>query len=99
MSRESYRRRLADLRERVVEMADRRDNAVDRYCEQAGEAVVRDLITREHGDLPEARMEASPDVVSIVLLMIRDLERVGDQTVNIAARTLYMEESNDALIY
>ena len=33
------------------------------------------------------------------LLTVRDLERAGDHAVNIAARTLYMVESDDALIY
>ncbi|QLD89984.1 phosphate signaling complex protein PhoU [Natronomonas salina] len=78
---------------------DRRDDEVDTHCEQAGEVVVRDLITREHGDLSESRVEAIMDEVSLVLLMIRDLERVGDHAVNIAARTLYMEENDDELLY
>jgi phosphate transport system protein len=37
--------------------------------------------------------------VSRLLLTIRDLERVGDHGVNIAARTLYMVENDDELIY
>jgi phosphate transport system protein len=37
--------------------------------------------------------------VSRLLLTIRDLERVGDHAVNIAARTLYMVENSDELIY
>ena len=78
---------------------DRRDDEVDTHCERAGEVVVRDLITREHGELSESRMEAVMDEVSLVLLMIRDLERVGDHAVNIAARTLYMEENDDELLY
>jgi phosphate transport system protein len=39
------------------------------------------------------------DDVSIVLLTIRDLERVADHGVNIAARTLYLVESDPELIY
>ena len=34
-----------------------------------------------------------------MLLTVRDLERVGDHAVNIAARTLYMVETDDELIY
>ena len=34
-----------------------------------------------------------------LLLTIRDLERVGDHAVNIAARTYYMVESDDDLLY
>jgi phosphate transport system protein len=37
--------------------------------------------------------------VSRLLLTIRDLERVGDHAVNIAARTMYMVENDDQLIY
>jgi phosphate transport system protein len=33
------------------------------------------------------------------LLTIRDLERVGDHAVNIAARTYYMVEGDDELLY
>jgi phosphate transport system protein len=34
-----------------------------------------------------------------LLLTIRDLERAGDHAVNVAARTYYMIESDDALLY
>jgi phosphate transport system protein len=37
--------------------------------------------------------------VTRLLLVVRDIERIGDHAVNIAARTLYMVESDDALIY
>lgn len=37
--------------------------------------------------------------VSRILLTVRDLERVGDHAVNVAARTLYMIENDDELIY
>ncbi|ERH00912.1 MAG: phosphate uptake regulator [Halonotius sp. J07HN6] len=33
------------------------------------------------------------------LLTVRDIERVGDHAVNIAARTLYMIDNDDALLY
>jgi phosphate transport system protein len=36
---------------------------------------------------------------SRVLLTVRDLERVGDHAVNIAARTFYMVENDDELLW
>jgi len=74
-----------------------RDDEVDDRCEHASQQVVRDLIERE------LDREADPDEllqdVSRLLLTIRDLERVGDHAVNIAARTLYMIENDDELLY
>jgi phosphate transport system protein len=74
-----------------------RDNELDRLCERASEAVVRDLIETELEEGEE--IEALMADVSRLLLTIRDLERVGDHAVNIAARTLYMVENSDELIY
>ncbi|MFC6725596.1 PhoU domain-containing protein, partial [Halobium palmae] len=34
-----------------------------------------------------------------VLMTVRDVERIGDHAVNIAARTLYMAESSDELLF
>jgi len=77
-----------------------RDDDIDSRCEAASEAVVRDLIEREVDDhTGEAEIEQLMADVSRLLLTIRDLERVGDHAVNIAARTLYMVENDDALIY
>jgi phosphate transport system protein len=77
-----------------------RDDAIDAFCDRAGQVVVRDLIETqldEEGDGEEVeRLMAD---VSRLLLTIRDLERVGDHAVNIAARTLYMVENDDELIY
>ena len=76
------------------------DDDVDAFCDRAGQVVVRDLIEtqlEDEGDGEEVeRLMAD---VSRLLLTIRDLERVGDHAVNIAARTLYMVENNDELIY
>ncbi len=77
-----------------------RDEEIDRMCSEAADAVVRELIGKDRfdpGDDPE--IESLMNDVSRLLLTIRDLERVGDHTVNIAARTLYMVENDDALIY
>ncbi|MFC7213111.1 phosphate signaling complex protein PhoU [Saliphagus sp. GCM10025334] len=74
-----------------------RDDDLDHFAERASEIVVRDLIEREL-DAPD-EVETLLQDVSRLLLTIRDLERVGDHAVNIAARTLYMVENDDELIY
>jgi phosphate transport system protein len=87
--------------EACFEIAER-DDDVDAHCEAASELVVRDLIETEFDEregLDEAEIETFMNEVSRLLLTIRDLERVGDHAVNIAARTLYMVENDDALIY
>ncbi|ELY88192.1 phosphate uptake regulator PhoU [Natrialba hulunbeirensis JCM 10989] len=70
-----------------------RDDGIDELCEGASEIVVRSLLDTEAGD------DALLEDVSRMLLTIRDLERIGDHAVNIAARTLYMVENDDELIY
>jgi phosphate transport system protein len=75
-----------------------RDDEIDELCETASETVARDLIERD--DLnDEGEIEALMQDVYRLLLTIRDLERVGDHAVNISARTLYMVESDDELLY
>jgi phosphate transport system protein len=74
---------------------DEYDEAIDQRCAEASEAVVRSLI--ETDDMTD--VEAVIDEVSRLLLTIRDLERVADHAVNIAARTLYMVENDDTLLY
>jgi len=82
------------------EVADR-DEEVDAMCEAASELVVRDLIEGDY--LGESEDDAETETlmqdVSRLLLTIRDLERVGDHAVNVAARTLYMVENDDELLY
>jgi phosphate transport system protein len=74
------------------------DDTVDQRCASASKTVTRDLIEREDVD-SEERIERMMTDVTRLLLTIRDLERVGDHAVNIAARTLYMVESDDDLLY
>lgn len=74
-----------------------RDDDLDALCENASEIIVRDLIEKETEDRQE--VEDLMADVSRLLLTVRDLERVGDHTVNVAARTLYMVENSDELIY
>lgn len=85
--------------EACYEIAER-DDDVDERCERASELVVRDLIETELGDgVEEDRIEAMLQDVSRLLLTVRDLERIGDHAVNIAARTLYMVENDDELLF
>lgn len=76
------------------------DDDVDDMCREASEAVVRDLMESNISSRDEeATTEEVMNDVSRLLLTIRDLERVGDHATNIAARTLYMSEGDDQLIY
>jgi len=76
------------------------DDAIDTRCRQASETVVRDLLERESDPSDaDGTIEVLMEDVSRLLLTIRDLERVADHAVNIAARTVYMTENDDALIY
>lgn len=72
-----------------------RDDHIDTLCEQAGEAVVEDLLRTRYDDEDESVI----DDVSRLLSTIRDLERVGDHAVNVCARTVYMIDHDDELIY
>ncbi|MEE6210270.1 phosphate signaling complex protein PhoU [Salarchaeum sp. III] len=74
------------------------DDEIDALCARASETVVRDLIERE-ADADAWTVESLLDDVSRVLLTVRDLERIGDHAVNVAARTLYMTENDPELIY
>jgi phosphate transport system protein len=78
-----------------------RDDEIDTLCQHTSERVVRELIERQATDGPGDAwdVERVLDDVSRLLLTIRDLERVADHGVNIAARTLYLVDSNPELIY
>ncbi|SDM77880.1 phosphate transport system protein [Haloarchaeobius iranensis] len=83
--------------EACYELADR-DDRVDANGLRASEQLVRALIEREH--VTDAwSVERVLDDVSRLLLTVRDLERIGDHAVNIAARTAYMVENDRTLIY
>ncbi|MFW5905815.1 MAG: phosphate signaling complex protein PhoU [archaeon] len=76
------------------------DDDLDEQCRLASKRVVRDLIEQQiDDDTPEREIEMLMEDVSRLFLTIRDLERIGDHSVNIAARTLYMVENDDTLIY
>ena len=74
------------------------DDDLDALCQRASQRLVRDLVERE-ADADLWDVEELLDDVSVLLLTIRDLERVGDHGVNIAARTLYMVENDSELLY
>ena len=94
-SLDAYMTEDVELCYRVAEC----DEEIDSLCHSANERVVRDLIEREATGEDPWSVEQVLDDVSIVLLTIRDLERVADHGVNIAARTLYLVESDPELIY
>ncbi|WP_049921776.1 phosphate signaling complex protein PhoU [Halopiger djelfimassiliensis] len=71
------------------------DDEIDTLCENASAVVVRDLLEADLG----AGGQPLLDDVSRMLLTLRDIERIGDHAVNVAARTVYMVETDDELIY
>ena len=70
------------------------DEILDARCEDANRRVMRELI---RGTADESVPERVHDATRL-LLTVRDLERVGDHAVNVAARTLYMVENDDELL-
>jgi len=72
------------------------DDDLDQQCRDASEDVVIGLMASDPSD-PAVEQRLSD--VSRVLLTIRDVERVGDHAVNICARTVYMVEHDDELLY
>jgi len=77
---------------------DDRDDTLDEMCEGASERIMRNLVEGVEME-SEEEVEVVLQESSRLLLTIRDLERVGDHAVNIAARTLYMLENDDELIW
>ena len=91
---EAYATEDADACHAVAEA----DDTVDEMCTGASNTIVRELIESEP-TATDRDLESLLQDVSRLLLTVRDLERVGDHAVNIAARTLYMVENDDTLIY
>ena len=71
-----------------------RDDELDAACDRAGRRIIRSLLADTDVDRAAARTAASRG-----LLTVRDIERVGDHAVNIAARSLYMVDGDDELLY
>ncbi|MEF8840525.1 MAG: phosphate signaling complex protein PhoU [Haloarculaceae archaeon] len=82
---------------RCHELADR-DTELDAMCAHAREVVTRALLEREVVDADTGDVEGLVADVTTLMLVVRDIERVGDHAVNIAARTLYITESDDSLL-
>ncbi|MDG5776694.1 phosphate signaling complex protein PhoU [Haloarculaceae archaeon H-GB2-1] len=73
-----------------------RDDRLDDLSEDAAAGLIRELSEMR---ATTAEPDALLGDVRRLLLTIRDLERVGDHAVNVAARTLYLTESDDELLY
>jgi len=71
-----------------------RDDDLDTACDQATQRIIRSLLSEPASDQAAARTAAFRG-----LLTVRDIERVGDHAVNIAARCLYMVDGDDELLY
>jgi phosphate transport system protein len=82
---------------RCHELADR-DTELDAMCAHAGEVITRALLEREAIDPDTEEIEGLVADVTTLMLVVREVERVGDHAVNIAARTLYITESDDSLL-
>ena len=108
------RQNLVDIGQRAIEMVEAtleayeqedtarcetvtdRDDEIDGLCERAADLLMRDLVDTEASEEEREKMLAD---AHRLLLTIRDLERVADHAVNIAARTYYAIESDDKLLY
>ena len=79
-----------------------RDDELDDDCERTNQQIIRTLLadteSTESTDA-DGHNESALTAASRGLLTVRDIERVGDHAVNIAARVLYMVETDDELLY
>ena len=73
-----------------------RDDQLDTDCDRTNRRIIQSLLDddAEGADRESTRTDASRG-----LLTVRDIERVGDHAVNIAARSLYMVDGDDELLY
>ncbi len=76
-----------------------RDDALDTDCERTNERIIRTLLEATTATDAEGHGESTLTAASRGLLTVRDIERVGDHAVNIAARVLYMVDNSDELLY
>ena len=75
-----------------------RDDELDGLCERVAETVVRGLVATSESLSPD-EMERPLTEVTRLLPPLRDIERVGDHAVNIAARSFYMITNETTLLY
>ncbi|ELZ96823.1 phosphate transport system regulatory protein PhoU [Haloferax mucosum ATCC BAA-1512] len=93
---DAYETEDTDLCRSVAE----RDDSLDEMCDNASQSIVRDLMST--GDFEgDGDVEPEEFLVDVrrLLLTVRDLERIGDHAVNVAARTLYMIDNDDSLLF
>jgi len=76
-----------------------RDDELDDDCDRTTQAIIRTLLQTADASDAEGHPEPALTAASRGLLTVRDIERVGDHAVNIAARVLYMVETDDELLY
>ncbi len=77
-----------------------RDGTLDADCERTNEQIIRTLLAETAATTDAESNDGSGlTAASRGLLTVRDIERVGDHAVNIAARVLYMVENSDELLY
>ena len=95
-SMDAYEAEATELCRSVAE----RDDNLDTMCDNASQSIVRDLMS---GDDFEGDGDLDPESALVdvrrLLLTVRDLERIGDHAVNVAARTLYMIDNDDSLLF
>ena len=72
------------------------DDSLDSDCEATTERIIRELLAEQTAGDSDGR---TVDTATRGLLTVRDIERVGDHAVNIAARTLYMLDTDNELLY
>jgi phosphate transport system protein len=75
-----------------------RDDELDGLCERVAETVIRDLVETTE-TLEDGAFAALFTDVNRVLLTLRDIERVGDHAVNIAARSFHMVTNRTTHLY
>ncbi len=75
------------------------DDSIDDRCRRAAEQTAWNLIEHEAEGADGFAAESLLGEVSLIMLALRDLERVSDHAVNIAARTLYAAENDPELVY
>ncbi|TQQ82819.1 phosphate signaling complex protein PhoU [Halonotius terrestris] len=76
------------------------DDRLDADCAATTQRIIRELITeRTATDRTDDELARAVERTTHALLTVRDIERVGDHAVNIAARTLYMIDGDADLLY